>query len=352
MKPIVIIPAYNPDEKLIHLVKELQKMKFKVVVINDGSRKECAHIFITLVNDLKCEVCNHNVNMGKGAALKTGFQYATDKYPDCIGYVTADADGQHTPGDILRISNQLEMDADHIVLGSRNFNHANIPFRSRWGNRITSFVFLLSSGKWCADTQTGLRGIPKKFTQMCLAVPGNKYEYEMNMLMMVAKSGSSFTCVSIDTVYLDDNKSSHFDPVKDSIRIYYNIIKYSLSSLLSTTIDLTLFTILVKALFGSVPAGILAATVTARLVSGTVNYLVNKHWVFQNKSQDRKDAVKYFTLFGCQMFMSWLLVTCLHYLPIPITLVKMIVDTTLFFISYQIQKKYVFKMRKIRSVSY
>ncbi|MFA6807561.1 MAG: glycosyltransferase family 2 protein, partial [Eubacteriales bacterium] len=228
MKPVVIIPALNPDGKLITLVQDLKKIDLQIIIINDGSSQEYKSIFETLKSKYQCEICNHFKNMGKGAALKTGIKYAMVNYPESSGYVTADADGQHTPEDILKIVNSLEKNSNSLILGARSFNKKEIPFKSLFGNRITSFVYFLSTGKRCADTQTGLRGIPKGLGELCLSVSGDKYEYEMNMLLEMGRKGVSFIYVPIATIYLEDNKSSHFNPIKDSIIIYLNILKYSL----------------------------------------------------------------------------------------------------------------------------
>ena len=160
MKPVVIIPALNPDEKLITLAAGLKKLDLQVVIINDGSSEKYAAIFETLQSRYQCAVCTHTQNRGKGAALRTGIQYAAANYPECSGYVTADADGQHTPWDILMVANSTERNPGSLVLGTRDFAKKGIPLKSLLGNRITSAVFLLSTGKRCADTQTGLRGIP------------------------------------------------------------------------------------------------------------------------------------------------------------------------------------------------
>ena len=246
MKSVVIIPALNPDEKLIELVEELKQKDIRVVIINDGSEEKYGNVFKILKYKFRCQVCTHTKNMGKGVALKTGIRYASLKYPDCIGYITADADGQHSVADILKVSDALENNPDSLALGTRNFNESNIPFKSRWGNRITSFVFHLSTSQRCPDTQTGLRGIPQKLTETCLSIPGTRYEYEMNMLLEMGRNQIPFVYVPIATIYLADNQSSHFHAVKDSLCIYLNILKFSLSSLASALIDLSLFTVFIN----------------------------------------------------------------------------------------------------------
>jgi len=352
MKPVIIIPAYKPDLKLITLVSRIKYISDEdlyIVIIDDGSGQEYSDIFEKLKSNYRCDLCVHEKNTGKGAALKTGFEYAAKTYPQACGYVTADADGQHAPEDILKVAGALIRDKDHLVLGVRDFHSEIVPFKSKWGNRITSGVFQLSTGLKCADTQTGLRGIPSEYAQFCLAVPGERYEYEMNMLTEMVLKGVPFSYISIKTIYLENNRSSHFHPFRDSVIVYYNILKYilrcGLSSLSSSIIDLSLFTIFTRLVFGAGYSGILAATVFARLLSGCFNFMLNKHWVFRSPDSHSLEAAKYFSLFCFQMLASWLLVAGLSRFPINITVLKMLVDVTLFFISYQIQNQYVFRAK-------
>jgi len=227
MKPVIIIPTLNPDQRLVNLVEKLNKVDIPIVIINDGSKEECSDIFEILRSRFQCDIFNHARNMGKGAAIKTGIDYVSQVYPESCGYVTADGDGQHAAEDILRVAKALQKNQGSLILGSREFSEKDVPFKSRWGNRITSLVFKLSTGKECPDTQTGLRGIPKEFKGICLSVPGNRFEYEMNMLLKFVGYNIPLMYISIATIYLENNKSSHFNPVKDSIRIYSNILKYS-----------------------------------------------------------------------------------------------------------------------------
>lgn len=353
MKTTVIIPAFNPDETLLSLVDNLAKMNFKIIVINDGSKKECNTIFDSLKSNYHCNICTHERNIGKGAALKTGIKFSMTSDPDCCGFVTADADGQHLPSDILKIAKLLEQNTNDIILGTRDFSNGKIPLRSYFGNRMTSFVFSLSTGKQCLDTQTGLRGIPKQFAEACLTISGNKYEYEMNMLLEMARMGVSFRYVPITTLYLEHNASSHFHPVKDSARIYFNILKYSFSSLFSAITDILLFTILADLVFETKSYSILVATVIARLISGNVNFILNKHWVFQSKNNYGSETLKYVALFCCQMVLSWLLVFSLRNFPLHITFIKSLVDSILFYFSYKIQKNLIFcsKMKGVKTIN-
>lgn len=230
MKPVIIIPTLNPDQKLVNLVEKLKEGNIPIVVVNDGSKEECSDIFEVLRAKFKCDILRHINNSGKGAAIKTGIRYASQIYPRSCGFVTADGDGQHTAEDILKVAEALVKNQNSLILGSRNFDERDVPFKSRWGNRITSFVFKVSTGKECPDTQTGLRGIPRGFKEICLSVSGEKFEYEMNMLLKFVGKSIPLIHVPISTIYLENNRSSHFNPVKDSIRIYCDILKYSFSN--------------------------------------------------------------------------------------------------------------------------
>ena len=344
MDIVIIIPALNPDERLLRLTEKLRTLcDFPVIVVDDGSRRETQYIFDIITHLENCEVLHHVKNQGKGTALKTGIAHCMRAYPGCAGYVTADADLQHSPRDILRVTRALDNHPGSLILGTRNFSGANVPFKNRWGNRITSAVFRLSTGVRCPDTQTGLRGIPAGFTEACLSVPGERFEYEMNFLLTAARKKLSFEAVLIETIYLEGNRSTHFHPVRDSLLIYWNILKFGISSLLSSFVDLSLFTLFSSLLFGTGAKGLLAATVLARILSGCCNFFLNSNWVFTDRGLGGIKAVKYLALFCGQMLASWLMINLLSAMPVHLTLIKCMVDVGLFIISYRIQKRYIFR---------
>lgn len=344
MNAVLVIPALNPDTRLIELVNQIQQQgNFSVIIVDDGSRCDCQSIFYLLESAFHCFVLHHPENRGKGAALKTGIHYALKNFPDLTGIVTADADGQHLPADILQIAAALTAYPDRLILGIRNLSAENVPFKSHWGNKITSAVFKISSGVTCPDTQTGLRGIPAGIADFCLHIQGDRFEYEMNMLIAAAKNGIHMQMVPISTVYLENNHSSHFHVIRDSALIYFSILKFSISSLASALTDLTLFTLFTSMFFGRSASGIFVSTIFARCLSGGVNFTLNKRWCFKSRGNSRIQALKYFVLFCLQMFLSWSVVTLFSYLPVNLTLIKMLTDSGLFLISYFVQKKYIFK---------
>ncbi len=232
MKEIVLIPAYKPDEKLIELVKELNNNGLSAVVVNDGSGSEYDSIFQAASQ--YAEIVVHPQNKGKGRALKTGIKYISDNFSDCRYFITADADGQHKVEDILRVRKQLK-DGGEFVLTTRKLRR-NIPFRSKFGNDLSRFVYTLATGKYFSDNQSGLRGFSIENASWLLDVKGEKYDYEMNMLYYAAKQSIPVTTIDIEAVYIDGNKSSHFNPLLDTVRIYKLLFNSAKASIISAII--------------------------------------------------------------------------------------------------------------------
>jgi len=343
---VIIIPAYQPDNKLNQLVNELLALHFQqIVVIDDGSSVEHQPLFSALAAR-GCHVLHHAVNAGKGAAIKTGIRYASEQLSGFTGYVTCDADGQHPAPDILNVSIALDANPAALILGTRDFSQKNVPAKSRLGNRFSSFYFKATTGMTCLDTQTGLRGIPAAMTGLALAIPGNRYDYEMSFLLRVAKDGNKIMAVPITTVYLDDNISSHFRPFVDSVKIYIEPIKFALSSLLCAGVDLGLFTLLSTVLSDHIFKVVFIATVAARVVSGILNFLLNRMWSFRNKSPIQRQFLRYFALYLVQLGLSIAFVSLLAFLPIHLTVIKLFVDGLLFVGSFFIQKHWVFRKHK------
>ena len=343
----VIIPALNPDEHLVALVHELQSLgQTAIVVVNDGSDAEHETVFRRL-EIAGCLVCHHAANMGKGEAIRTGIRAVSTSgsMRGIGGYVTADADGQHRARDIVSVSEALDAHPETIVLGMRDFREGNVPRQRSLSNRFSSFFFRLSTGVTCPDTQTGLRGFSTRFTDFSLAVPGSRYEYEMNFLSSAAKMRIPFTMVPIETVYLGNNESSHFRPIADTARIYKVPLRFAGASISCALVDLLIFTLITQTMSAEGYALVLLATVAARVLSGTLNFALNRRWAFNTSQAWSPQAARYLTLFLFQMIASWLLVWCFSFLPVPLALIKAVVDGTLFVISYMIQRDWVFAGR-------
>lgn len=220
---LVVIPAYKPDHHLVDLVKELSKNPIiGLIVVNDGSGETYQQIFDALRED-DVILLQHDINRGKGSALKTGIRYALTHFPRALGVVTADADGQHAASDIITCGNALLKTPQSLIIGTRNFSEPHVPLRSRLGNRITAMVHWYLTDEFIQDTQTGLRAFPKSLIPQALAVTGDRFEYEMNVLLEFVHQNIEMVQIPIQTIYRDKNNHSHFDSMKDSRRIYGQI---------------------------------------------------------------------------------------------------------------------------------
>lgn len=344
----VIIPAYQPDEKLLTTIQSLIASGFSdILVINDGSREETATLFAEAEAFPQCTVLHHPENRGKGAALKTAFQFFLENRPDRLCAVTADADGQHLTKDIEAVS-LTALKEEKIVLGTRDFSDPNVPARSKTGNQITVFVFRLFFGMKIRDTQTGLRAFPRKYIQALTEIKGDRYEYETNQLFFINRNGFPLEQVNISTVYIDENKSSHFRVIRDSVRIYGLILKYLCSSVAASVIDALAFYILKKiAVLAFLPIPLtFSSAFIARAISSIINFFMNAKLVFGGNA-NKQTLLKYYTLAVAQIGISAVLVFITEGLlkiwsPALSTLVKIIIDTVLFFFSFRIQHKWVF----------
>lgn len=344
----VIIPSLNPDEKLLKTVCELEENGFDdIIIVDDGSDKEYTHFFPNVDEHRSCTLIRHRVNRGKGGALKTAFRYYLKNRTDRVGVVTIDGDGQHLVKDIINTCNEM-IESGEVVLGCRDFSLDSVPRRSKFGNNTTKAVFRLFCGLNVSDTQTGLRAIPNQYLKDIVSVSGNRYEYETNMLLEFKKRSIPFREVKIDTVYIDDNKSSHFNTIIDSFRIYKLIFAFMFSSFASTLIDQVSFYIILKFLFKS---SIFCSAFVARIISATANYIINRKKVFKSKDKISKSFSRYVVLAVGQIAVSSLFVKLLTLVfgvkaPFLTTLFKIIVDTVLFLVSFRIQQGWVFAPEK------
>ena len=354
----VVIPVLNPDPDLKDTVLELQKAGFtRFIVVNDGSDEQHLQPFEDVKRIEGVRVLTHEVNKGKGRAMKTAFEDIQEQ-GGFAGVVTVDADGQHLPKDVASCSRAMLAEAEagrkSLILGTRDFTsrNKNIPWKSRMGNRITSLVFLLTCQTRIPDTQTGLRAFSSDLIPDMLEIEGERYEYETQQLLELKRRHIGKVIVPIETVYEGNNEGSHFHPVRDSIRIYRLILKFLASSILAFLIDLGIFTLIIYLVGDSMPdkERIFLATVVSRCISSLVNFFVNHKFVFRSQENLGRTMIRYYILCAIQMLCSYLLVTGLTLLcganGLLITVLKVIVDFVLFIISYQIQQRIVFKSGK------
>lgn len=306
----IIIPAYKPDEKLIGLLDELKKTTpARILVVNDGSGEAYDDIFCKVRE--RCHVLLiHEVNRGKGAALKTAFSYLLEEGTETGAICTADADGQHLPEDILRCLECAEKNPDTLVLGSRGFR-GDVPARSRFGNTASRITFQLLMGKRVYDTQTGLRAFTPSLLPQMLEISEDRYEYEMRMLCNAVRKKTPIKEVEIQTVYIEENKSSHFNPIRDAMKVYgllircalgplFQVISFLFSSLFAFLVDATAYFLLLRFLFPlflkEERTVAFVALLCARVISSLVNFAINGTVVFRNMEKPVRSLILYFAL--------------------------------------------------------
>ncbi len=344
-RQFALIPAYKPNENLISFIQSLETRGLEVVVVNDGSGEDYLPLFHKIQEQSLATVIHLEKNQGKGAALKAGLSYLNTVNDD-FQVITLDADGQHTLQDALFLLQKSLENEGSLLLGSRA-QSKDSPLRSRIGNYITKKVFSLTTGVKVEDTQTGMRAFSKQLIPKLLKIQGNRYEYEMNMLLDFAKEGIPIREYPIETIYINDNEESHFDTVKDSIRIYSQILKFISSSLLSFCIDFLLYTLSL-----SLSGSILFSNAFARLISLHCNFFMNQNYVFQNASEGtkREHLKEYLSYLGLALSLfamnTLLLSAVVEVLGVNAYLAKIITEILLFILSYFVQKHLIFSKQE------
>ncbi len=334
----VLIPAYEPDQRLLELILQLKASGMSdILVVDDGSGEHYAPLFRAAEAE-GCTVLVHPVNRGKGRALKTGFRHLLDT--DNAGTVVcADSDGQHLPRDIMRVAQAVGEAPDRMVLGSRQFT-GKVPLRSSIGNTATRRIYSFLAGIPLQDTQTGLRGYPAAMLEWLCQVPGERFEYEMNLLLQAPGAGYSFRELPIETVYIDQNSSSHFRPLADSLKIYWPIAKFGSVSLISTLLDIVLL-MLIQYGTGS----LLLAVWGARLCSAGFNYAMNKTFVFTSgkPAPMGRSMPRYIALAGVILLLNYGLMSLLFgQAGLPLLAAKLLTEAMLFLFSYWCQQRFVY----------
>lgn len=354
----IVIPSLNPDEGLVAYCAELRKVTTApICLVDDGSDQSRKGIFDKCAATVDgVEVLRHERNFGKGHALKTAFRHLLEiSGDDFVGCVTADGDGQHAPEDVARCMETLAANPEALAIGCRDFSGRDVPLRSKFGNRSMLFWTFVFSGHVFKDTQTGLRGIPASFMRELLSVEGERYEFETLMLLSLGKR--KYKEFIIQTIYEDDNSSSHFSPLRDSAIIFSVMAKFSLAkfakfvavSLLSWVVDIGVFSAMYYWVLGGESHGrLVASVVAARVISMAFNYVCNRNVVFRDQRGggvvDCRSAVAYLVLAAFIMLASYAGTKAVAYLlpSVPVAVVKIAVDLVLFLLSFSVQRKFVF----------
>ncbi|MEZ0448276.1 GtrA family protein [Cellulomonas sp. ICMP 17802] len=332
----VLVPAYEPDDRLVALVAALRRADVPVLVVDDGSGPAHRRTFDE-VRGLGATVLAYPVNRGKGHALKMGFAWLAEHRPGS-DVVCADCDGQHLVADILSVAQRVAAGDGAMVLGARRFT-GRVPLRSRLGNAVTGVLVRTATGLPVHDTQTGLRGYPAAMLDWLQGVDGERFEYELDLLLRASQDGLAVEEVEIETVYLDENASSHFRPVVDSARVYAPLLRFSLSSFAAFLVDTAVLLAMV-ALTGA----LLPSVVVARVLSSSVNFVANRRLVFAGGRAKslRAAAAQYGVLAATMLAANFGLLTALTGLGLPLLPAKVLTEVALFAASYQLQRTVVF----------
>ena len=338
---IALIPAYEPESVLLDLLAQLRISGFETVVVNDGSNSAFDDIFTRAAEF--ATVLVHPQNEGKGRAIKTGLEFIAAHYDTDYTAVTLDEDGQHKLEDAVRVCEAAQLHPDTLVLGSRSLKD-KVPLRSQFGNTITRCVYSLSTGLHVHDTQTGLRAFGKSLLPRLLQIPGERYEYEMNALLTLAREKIPILEVEISTIYIDNNSGSHFDTVKDSYRIYKEILRFSGSSLISFFVDYGFYSLFSVLTAGMGAAGLTASNIAARIISASVNYTINRKFVFKSRKGIAKSAGQYFLLAAGILLGNTLMLNLLvETLGLNRYSAKLLTELVFFLFSWTIQRFFIFQ---------
>ena len=335
---IALIPAYEPEPVLTGLVDRLAEDGFTVVVVDDGSGAQFRSIFETVSS--RATVLTHQVNQGKGQAIRTGLIYIKKRMDPEAVIVTVDADGQHKPEDALRLCDIAAAHPGTLVLGGRRFT-GKVPLRSRLGNTFTRLIYRLATGSHVYDTQTGLRAFHAGLTDALLEIPGDRYEYEMNVLLEFPGRGIPILEEEIETIYINENSSSHFNAVRDSVRICAEILRFSASSLAGFAVDYTLYALLLP-----ITGSLALANVGARCVSAFVNFSLNRKFVFGSREDLLRSGLSYAALAaGILVGNTAVLSFLVNGAGITPLAAKILTEVIFFMISYLVQKFVIFRKR-------
>jgi putative flippase GtrA len=337
-----VIPAYKPGPVLPDLVRRLAARDLgPVVVVDDGSGPSYRDLFESLCAIRSTVVLRHAINLGKGAALKTAFNHVLCEHGESTGVVTVDADGQHCVEDAETVAHALADHPEKLVLGSRAFD-VRVPWRSRIGNTLTRTAYRALVGQKLQDTQTGLRGIPLSLLPQLLRVASNRYEFELDMLLLARSRQVPVREVPIRTIYEDGNRSSHFNPLFDSMRIYFVLLRFGTVSLLTALLDNVVFAVALGTI-----GSIVSAQIVGRLAAVAFNYTVVRKHVFLSTEEHVRALPKYLLLVAASGVVSYVILTALvDAFAIGVLPAKIAAETLLFMVNFLVQRDLVFRKRQ------
>lgn len=348
----LIIPSYNPDDRLYGIVRALAELEAeKIVVVNDGSNAIYNGLFFEVEKIDGVILLHHEANLGKGAAIKTGIRYYLENLEGLRGVITIDGDGHHRPEDVVACAQKLQA-SGQVILGQRGRKDRTLSKRGRFGNRLISMALSFVCDFDIPDPMTGLRGIPTRYLPTFLETKGNAYDFETNMILDLKRHGIPFRTFQIVGEYYADGSISHYRPLRDTAQISAELLrffgqqfKYLGSSLACYTAEYILFHLFLSYL---PMIGVTLSNYICRLFSGTANFLINKNVVFEMRKNNLRTIFKYIAVVFLVMLLSTELIVLINLIfhtedNTVAKFIKIPVDTFMFFFGYYLQKKWVFR---------
>lgn len=339
----VITTIYYESVNTLSLCRRLYELGAdNIVIVNNGVK--LSKQYLAEVLSMGCHIIKLKSNEGKGSCIKAGIKFAQSKLHGIKGYITVDSDGQHRAEDVMKIARAMDIRPDCLVLGKRDMQKSNAPFGVKFGTKLSSAYFKIITGVSCKDTQTGLRGIPSSLFDLAISTKGKRFDYDMNFLTQCADRKIPIYDISIIADF-SENKNSDYKILKDTYLIYATPLRFATASIGCALIDLVLFAVLHNILPLASAISILLATVIARIVSGGINFLINRKVIFKNSGDLSGQLWRFFILFFAIMCTSSVVVSLLSFIPIPPIITKAVVDVLLWTVNYTMQRKWVFKVR-------
>ncbi len=214
----VIIPALNAERTVPRVVQKARLKIEPVVVIDDGSSDATGEV----ARAVGAIVLRHDVNRGKGAALKTGFAWARENGYD--GVITLDADGQHLPGEIPKFLQEREESGADLIIGGRAHLFEQMLPRRRNANRFSAWCIAKCSGQRITDSQSGFRFYSARLIDG-IKLRTDGFDMESEVIVRAGRRGYKIVTIPIELGFVDGLSTSHYKPLKDTLRIAWTVTR-------------------------------------------------------------------------------------------------------------------------------
>ena len=316
---IVLLVAFEPKSNFLSFVQEIKQAGFEVLVINDGSPVSFDSIFLEVSKMVK--VLKHEFNRGKGASIKTGLEYIQTYCKENYVVVTMDSGGDYTLEDVEQISKEAIINTNSLLLGSRRRKNTSIV--NNIGKEVMRFAYQKKTGLDIYDTQANLRAFTNFLTPFLLSVKGNRFNYEMNVLLSCAEKKINIKEIALVNKEVEEIvKEEHQEEVIPEREIFKTVC----FSIFGIGIDFCLFLIL--SLFSK--NGLLSL-VFARILSALFIFNKEKPQMIQKMFDSSKISTYYFLFVGGQLVCSVLLFLLLNSaLHLPLLFAKIVTEVAMY----------------------